>query len=62
MGNGYAQIIPSDIVLKDVNGNSIQLDSVVAHHSATVIFFWALWASQERSPLYNLRDVYDDWK
>ena len=62
MSNAYPQKIPSSIELKDVNGNKVRLDSVVAHHSATIIFFWALWADKERSPLYNVRDVYDDWK
>ncbi|MEO6166613.1 MAG: TlpA disulfide reductase family protein [Chitinophagales bacterium] len=58
----HSQKIRSSVKIKDVDGNSVELDSVVAQHSATVLFFWALWAAKERSPLYNVNEVYDDWK
>ena len=58
----YPQDIPTSIQLKDVNSNTLSLDSVIANHAATILFFWALWAAKERSPLYTVRDVYAAWQ
>lgn len=60
--SAFSQTLPPGIVLKDINGNLIHLDSVVMQHTSTFFFFWALWASKERSPLYNLRDISESWK
>lgn len=53
--------IPS-IVLKDVNGQEVDLQKETHKGKLTIISFWATWCSPCKKELENMNDVIDDWR
>jgi thiol-disulfide isomerase/thioredoxin len=50
------------IVLKDVNGQEVDLQKETHKGKLTIIDFWATWCSPCKKELENINDVIDDWK
>jgi peroxiredoxin len=56
-----AQTMPN-IVLKDMNGKSKNMEDYSKSGKITIISFWATWCSPCKKELNNINDVYEDWK
>ncbi|MBX7050617.1 MAG: TlpA family protein disulfide reductase [Flavobacteriales bacterium] len=53
--------IPS-IVLKDLNGNSVDTGHLTNDGKPIMICFWATWCSPCKKELNTYAEYYDDWK
>ncbi|MDZ4666632.1 MAG: TlpA disulfide reductase family protein [bacterium] len=56
-----AQTMPN-MVLKDMNGKSKNMEDYSKSGKITIVSFWATWCSPCKKELNNVHDVYDDWK
>jgi peroxiredoxin len=56
-----AQTMPN-LVLKDMNGKSRNMEDFSKSGKITIVSFWATWCSPCKKELNNIHDVYDDWK
>ncbi|OYU95081.1 MAG: hypothetical protein CFE21_12300 [Bacteroidetes bacterium B1(2017)] len=55
------QTMPN-MVLKDVNGKSVNMADFSKTGKITIVSFWATWCSPCKKELNNINEVYDDWK
>lgn len=55
------QTLPN-MVLKDMNGNSVNMADYSKSGKITIVSFWATWCSPCKKELNNVQEVYDDWK
>jgi cytochrome c biogenesis protein CcmG/thiol:disulfide interchange protein DsbE len=56
-----SQTMP-DIVLKDMNGKSVNVGEYSRNKKITIISFWATWCTPCKKELNNLNDLIDDWR
>lgn len=56
-----AQTMPN-IVLKDMNGKTKNMEDYSKSGKITIISFWATWCSPCKKELNNINEVYEDWK
>jgi cytochrome c biogenesis protein CcmG/thiol:disulfide interchange protein DsbE len=60
--SSFAQEKLPNIVLKDINGNSINLSEITNQGKPIVINFWATWCSPSKRNLNTLNELYLDWQ
>lgn len=56
-----AQTMPN-LVLKDMNGKSKNMEDYSKSGKITIVSFWATWCSPCKKELNNINEVYEDWK
>ncbi|MDG1778470.1 MAG: TlpA disulfide reductase family protein [Flavobacteriaceae bacterium] len=57
----FAQELPS-LVLKDLDGNDINLNTLVESENIFVFSFWATWCVPCINELDAISEVYEDWQ
>lgn len=60
-GGGEGKAVPS-IMLKDLQGNKVDLKGLVGNGKVTVLSFWATWCSPCKKEIENMTDYLDEWK
>lgn len=58
---GEGKEVPS-LVLKDLNGASVDLKDIVGKDKITILAFWATWCSPCKKEIENMNDYLDEWK
>lgn len=56
-----AQTMPN-LVLKDMNGKTKNMEDYSKSGKITIVSFWATWCSPCKKELNNINEVYEDWK
>lgn len=56
----HVKTLPS-VVLKDVNGNSVDIADYGKSGKITVISFWATWCGPCKKELKNINEYLEDW-
>lgn len=51
-----------DVLLKDVEGKSVNMKDVTSSGKITVISFWATWCAPCKKELTNISELYAEWK
>lgn len=55
------QVLPQ-VVLKDINGNNVDISTLADHGGLTVISFWATWCKPCIKELKNIDALYEEWQ
>lgn len=50
------------VVLKDINGNNVDVSKLADHDGLTIISFWATWCKPCIKELKNIDALYEDWQ
>lgn len=60
--HGQAQTGIPSVVLKDVNGNTVDTGKLSNDGNPILICFWATWCGPCKKELNTYADLYEDWK
>ena len=60
MSSAFAQL-PSNVTLKDMEGNSVDISKLNNNGKPMIISFWATWCKPCKEELNAIAEVYEDW-
>ena len=60
MSSAFAQL-PSNVTIKDMEGNSVDISKLNNNGKPMIISFWATWCKPCKEELNAIAEVYDDW-
>jgi peroxiredoxin len=58
----FAQEKLPNVVLKDINGKSVNLSEITNDGKPFVMNFWATWCAPCKRELNTISDLYEDWQ